>query len=416
MSVDSTHYSAFKPRHPGYLWALVVLSLAVATGIYCAYTMEHAGHYITGMNNQVVWGLPHVFAITLIVSASGALNAASFSSLFGADIYKPYARLSIVLSLSLLAGGLAVLVLDLGRPDRLIIAMTHFNFKSIFAWNIFIYTGFMLIGVVYLWMLMEKRFNRYATRIGALAFTWRIVLTTGTGSIFGFLVGRNALDSALMAPLFIAISLLLGIAVFVLVTTLMAFWQPDSAGTKGYSSNALAQSLRKLLLWFVLAVVYFSIVHHLTNLYNAEHHAVERYGLWSSFSLFFWIGHIAIGVVLPLYWLFSDAARSRIQPLLYASAASVVGAMALLYSIIIGSQRTPQRLFPDKTVLNSRFGDADIAPYVPSVWEWGLGVGGVALAVLLFFIALRVLPLVPPVINYGGSAPVPDDLNQKSAS
>ena len=49
---------------------------------------------------------------------------------------------------------------DLGRPDRLIVALTHYNFKSIFAWNIFLYTGFIVITAVYLWMLMERRFER----------------------------------------------------------------------------------------------------------------------------------------------------------------------------------------------------------------------------------------------------------------
>ena len=36
-------------------------------GFLAAYYMEHHGHYVTGMNNQVVWGMPHVFAIFLIV-------------------------------------------------------------------------------------------------------------------------------------------------------------------------------------------------------------------------------------------------------------------------------------------------------------------------------------------------------------
>ena len=34
-----------------------------------------------------------------------------------------------------------VLMLDLGRPDRLIVAATHYNFKSVFAWNVFLYSG-----------------------------------------------------------------------------------------------------------------------------------------------------------------------------------------------------------------------------------------------------------------------------------
>ena len=35
---------------------------------------------------------------------------------------------------------------------------------------------------------------------GIAALVWRFVLTTGTGSIFGFLVARQAYQSALLAP------------------------------------------------------------------------------------------------------------------------------------------------------------------------------------------------------------------------
>ena len=86
--------------------------------------MEHNGHIVTGMNNRIVWGMPHVFAVFLIVTASGVLNVASVGSVFGRAPYKPMARLSGLLAIAFLIGGLAVLVLDLGRPDRLIVAMT----------------------------------------------------------------------------------------------------------------------------------------------------------------------------------------------------------------------------------------------------------------------------------------------------
>ena len=135
------------------------IGLFVLAGLGAAYYMEHNGHWVTGMTNQVVWGTPHVFAVFLIVAASGALNVASISSVFGKTPYKPLARLSGLLAITLLVGGLAVLVLDLGRPDRLIVAMTYYNFKSIFAWNIFLYIGFMIIVAIYLWMMMERKMN-----------------------------------------------------------------------------------------------------------------------------------------------------------------------------------------------------------------------------------------------------------------
>ncbi len=148
-------FAELTPMTTGWLVLMgALVALAAIAGAAVLY-MEHQGHWVTGMTNQIVWGTPHVFAIFLIVAASGALNVASIGSVFGREPYQPLGRLSGLLAIALLAGGLAVLVLDLGRPDRLIVAMTHFNFKSIFAWNVILYSGFFAIVGAYLWTMMD---------------------------------------------------------------------------------------------------------------------------------------------------------------------------------------------------------------------------------------------------------------------
>ena len=220
-----TRYTQISGRSVAYYALVLLLGGIVAIGLGAAWYMETRGHIVTGMNNQIVWGIPHVFAVFLIVAASGALNVASVASVFGRVAYKPLARLSGLLAIALLVGGLAVLVLDLGRPDRLIVAMTYYNFKSIFAWNIYLYVGFLGVVVVYLWMMMERKMNRFTQAAGMTAFLWRLTLTTGTGSIFGFLVARQAYDAAIMAPMFILMSFAYGLAIFNLV--LMASCNAD---------------------------------------------------------------------------------------------------------------------------------------------------------------------------------------------
>jgi len=376
MTVDTHRYQSLTPSVTGYWLSLGLLVVFAIVGFYCARHLEHVGHIASGMNNHYVWGLPHVFAISLILAASGALNAASLSSVFAIDHYKPYARLSVVLAISLLVGGLMVLVLDLGRPDRLIVAMTHYNFRSIFTWNIFLYSGFVAIGLVYLWFMMEKRFNRHVRVAGVVAFVWRIVLTTGTGSIFGFLVGRNALDTAILAPMFLALSLVMGTAVFFFLLVLSARWQ------KRPSSRRVTHSLASLQLWFVLALVYFSIVHHLTNLYVAEHTEVEQAVLGGSLAPLFWVGHIVLGVVVPVILLLrARATRTaagkkdsqsalNTRTLMWVHASALLGGIALVYVIVIGSQSTPEPLFPGKRVLSSSFGDAGYAERVCRRANW----------------------------------------------
>ena len=162
-------------------WLLAALGgLVTGIGVAAAHQMESHGHVITGMNNQVVWGLPHVFAIFMIVAASGVLNVASVGSVFGQAPYKPLARLSGLLCLALLAGGLMVLMLDLGRPDRVIVAATHYNFTSMFAWNVFLYSGMAAVVIVYLWTLFERGLNGWTRPAGIAVLVWRFVLTTGT--------------------------------------------------------------------------------------------------------------------------------------------------------------------------------------------------------------------------------------------
>jgi molybdopterin-containing oxidoreductase family membrane subunit len=366
------------------------IGLFILAGLGAAYYMEHNGHVVTGMSNQIVWGTPHVFAVFLIVAASGALNVASISSVFGKIAYKPLARLSGLLAITLLVGGLAVLVLDLGRPDRLIVAMTYYNFKSIFAWNIMLYTGFMAVVAVYLWMMMERRMNTYTKPAGLAAFVWRLVLTTGTGSIFGFLVAREAYNTALLAPMFIIMSFSFGLAIFILVLMGMYKWSNRPLG------DAILYRLKNLLGVFVAAVLYFVAVYHLTNLYITENHGVERFILLDGgvYTQLFWIVQIGLGSLLPLVLLYLPATGRSRGWIGISSLLVIIGGMAQIYVLLIGGQAYPLEMFPGKEVSSSFF-DGVIASYTPSLPEVMLGIGGVAIAVAATIVGTRVLRFLP---------------------
>ena len=383
------HYLKIEGRNAGFFVLLALLGALIATGLGAAWYMEHNGHWVTGMSNQIIWGTPHVFAVFLIVAASGALNFASIASVFDRQIYKPLSRLSGLLAIALLAGGLAVLVLDLGRPERLIVAMTYYNFKSIFAWNIILYIGFMLIVAVYLWMMFERRFNDYSKPAGMAAFLWRLTLTTGTGSIFGFLVAREAYDSALLAPMFIILSFAYGLAIFILVLFAATRWTARPLG------DVMVARLKNLLGVFVASALYFVTVYHLTNLYMTGKHDIERFILLDGgvYTRTFWYGQILVGGILPLVLLFSKLGKSRAMIAL-ASMLVIAGGLAQMYVTIIGGQAFPMPLFPDKEVSSSFF-DGVVASYTPSLPEILLGIGGIGIALGMTVFAIKVLPFLP---------------------
>ena len=391
---------------PKLFWSkFFLLGFFILIGFACSLYMEHEGHYVTGMNNQIVWGLPHIFAVLLIVIASGVLNIASISSVFDKKLYKPLAPLSALLAIAFLIAGLIVLVLDLGKPDRLIVAMTTYNFKSIFSWNIFLYSGFAVVLAIYMWTMLDREVNRFSKYAGTFAFGWRIILTTGTGSIFGFLVAREAYATAILAPLFIVMSLLYGTAVYYLILKTISKFHNT------YISDDIVKNLRRLTIMFLFANLYFLFLYHITNMYIAKHLDYEIFILSSGgiYTIAFWVGQLFVGIVLPII-LMNSSRLSLENSLILSSVLILIGSFVAMYVIIIGGQAYPLTIFPDHVIIQSSFYDNVVHSYIPSLYELGLGLGGVALALIIVLIGIANFKFLPTIIKPAKVVPDKDDV------
>lgn len=374
-------------------WALLAfLGLFAGLGGLAALYMEHNGHWVTGMNNQVPWGLPHVCAVFLIVASTGALNIASLGSVFSKDDYKPLGRLSALCAMGVQAGGLCILLLDLGRSDRLMVAMTHFNFTSIFALNIFLYNGFFAIVTTYLYIMMEPRLEPFYQPVAFSAFIWRLIVTTGTGSIFGLMISRTAYHSAIMAPMFIAMSFSFGTAIFLVILTFLRIGQG-----RPMASEQLRHRLVVLLACFVAVSLYMVVMQHVTSAYSAERRDFERYILFDGgiYPLLLWVGFGLIGSVFPLLVLLVPFPAVGVPARLFiASLGVIAGGLCLMYVIIVGGESYPIDLFPGK-IVSSSFFDGVVASYTPSLPEFFLGLGGFALVGLIVTVGMWVLEVLP---------------------
>jgi molybdopterin-containing oxidoreductase family membrane subunit len=271
-----------------------------------------------------------------------------------------------------------------------------FNFKSIFAWNIILYNGFLAIIIVYIWFMMERKMNAYYPYAGFAAFIWRLVLTTGTGSIFGFLVSRAAYDTAILAPLFISLSLSLGTAVFLM--TLMAV----SKISNRELGDGVVRRLSRLLGVFVALTFYFVVVYHLSNAYLAKETAFESFILFTGnpYPMLLWFGFGVVGTLLPLLLIYTPQFDRTPEFSVLAAFLVMLGAFCLLYVIIIGGQAFPLEIFSGKEVLESSFGDANkVHTYAPTIWEILLGLAGIAIALIATLLASWVLPFLPETLS-----------------
>ncbi len=379
-------------------WGLLaLLAVPLALGAAAYFYIEHYGHIVTGMDNQIVWGMPHVFAVFLVVAATGALNVAMAASVFGYSAYRPVAPRSALLSLALLTGGLALLMLDLGRSDRMIVAATQLNSQSVFALRVILYDGFMASVGIYLWFLLERRMNRYIKPAAILAFVWQLLLITGTGLEFGFNF-REAYNSALYAPMFIAFSSAYGIAAYVLIMLGVCRWEERPV------SGELLRLLKNLLGISIGASLFFAVLFLFSKYELARSREVARFLLFDGgvYTALLWIGQLAIGGIVPLALLL----RSQVSRAALAAACVLVvaGGLSQMYVTLIGGQAYPQILFPGM-VESSSFFDGEVHPYTPSVPEVLLGLGGAALSAAIVAVALRALALLPERLDAAAGEP-----------
>jgi molybdopterin-containing oxidoreductase family membrane subunit len=252
------------------------------------------------------------------------------------------------------------------------------------------------IVVVYLWTMLEKRMNRYSKPAGVAALVWRFVLTSGTGSIFAFLVARQAYASAVLVPLFIAMSLSWGMATFLLAQAALQSWRGSVVAAE------LRRRLKNLLGIFIALVLWLTATYHLTNIYFARQIDFERFILLDGgvYPLLFWLGYVLLGSIAPM-WLLWRRAEPAPATVLAAAALVVAGAFAQLYVFIIGGQAFPLDIFPGFDVTSS-FRDGEIGAYRPSVWEVLLGLGGIAAAFVVTLIGAQVLDILPDERAAGG--------------
>ena len=389
MTAAAQRYRVLGAERP-YPWlaalagAAVLAAAGAATGAY----LMTAGHHVTGLTTTVAWGLPHVFAITLILAGAGAFALAALAPGLAAD-GEAWGRLGTLASLGLLLGGLAVLGLDLASPHRLL-PPGELNLLSSFSRNILLYTGFTAVALLYLATFLDPRLRRWNRAAGALGALIAVLLALNVGSIFGLLPARPAYGGAIMLPLFAAAAAALGTAALALT------WLAVTHARGGAPSDAGLRGLGRALLIAVGANAALLAIHFLALLYLPGQQDHARFLLTDGgvYPATFWLGAVAIGIIAPALLLLRGSGRPDGQALAPASGLVIIGGLAQSFVMIVGAQAQPLAVLPGAEVVSAGFGEEAIS-YRPSGWELLLGIGGVGTALLVVLVGLRALPLAP---------------------
>jgi molybdopterin-containing oxidoreductase family membrane subunit len=319
---------------------LIVMAAFALIGFGATLWVMQKGIWVTGMTNRIPWGLQIVMAVYYIGLSAGSLVISGLYGVFGKLEYKPFARIAVYMAMLFLIAGLLSILTDQGRMDRVFVQpFVHFNLQSMFSINPLLYSGHILICIIYLWALFTEK--RKTTKvIATLAFGWAFCVHSGTGAIFGF-GARTLYESPLLPAAFVAAAMASGTALMI-ITIVFLF-----RITNRYVDDALVIWLGRFLAICVLIVLYFLFMENAYRAYVVELRDAAIFYLFGGLhSIFFWVGLIIIGCAIPMFILFRDRTGKSVKWILIASILVVLGILCERYVIVMPGLMHPPDMFP----------------------------------------------------------------------
>jgi len=364
----------------------------------------------TGMKNSVNWGIYMTnFVFFIGISHAGTLISAVLR-LAGAEWRRPITRIAEAITVfSLLIGGFQ-LVLDSGRPLRLLNVIILGRLQSPLLWDLISVSVYFASASFYLLLPLipdlghlrndprlttlqkkvyttlsfgwnntpgqRRRLNKMLGAMAILIIPIMITVHTVVSWIFGLTV-RHMWHSTILGPYFVVGAIFSGVAVVVLCMAVMR-------RTMRLERHLTPLHFDKLgTLLFVMACFwfYFTLAEHVTAGYGAmtAELAVLETKLSGDFAIPFWTMILCMGSALVLLLL----RRKDVIKMTTAASALIAGGMWIeRYTIIVPTLTKP---FEE----GYRFG-----LYRPTLTEWLISAGSLACFVLLLAAFARFFPAI----------------------
>jgi Ni/Fe-hydrogenase subunit HybB-like protein len=394
-----------------YVVALVSLGIVATWGFAIWVHQVYRGLGVTGMNNNVNWGVYITnFVFFIGISHAGTLISAILR-VSGAEWRRPITRVAEAITVFALVLGALQIFIDLGRPDRVMNLFFYGRLGSPLLWDVNCVSIYLLSSVFYLflplipdlgvlrehkeivgwrkeiyrilavgWNGNTEQKRRLEKAIGIMAIAIipiAVSVHTVVSWIFG-MTPRPMWHTTILGPYFVVGAIFSGIAALIVAMAVIRKVYHFEAYLKPIHFNFLGMLLLTMTaLWF-----YFTFAEFLTTGYVGitEDWHVFTSKMTGQFSLLFWFMVTAMSIAFFLL-----ALARRKWPIGSTSIASVliiVGMWIERYSIIV----------PTLTKYNEDGRAVHI--YAPTWVEWSITLGSVAGFILLYVVFAKLFPLI----------------------
>jgi len=398
---------------------VVVLGIFILGGVYALYIQIVDGHIVTGMRDNVVWGIYIANFIFFIgISYAGALIS-GILHLLRVKWRAPIIRIAEVITVISTLIGPTYILLCMGRLDRLHHLALFGRIQSPIIWDVLAISTYLIGSIIFLYLasirdlaaLRDYHFkskwrnklykflafgfqgtseqNRYLERgldiMSAIIIPLAVLVHSVLAWIFG-MTFRPGWHSTIFAPYFVVAAVFSGTGVLIIALWIFRkYYHLESYITKIHFNY-----LGIILMILGALYAYFTFSEYLTSWYGSETWEMEvLYKLFDPNEYWWWFFFAAIiGVALPIIVILIP----RFRTINSITAVSVIAVLALWvkrYLIIIPTLETPMLPLQDMR--------PEYIHYQPTLVEWLLTFAGVAMFCLLFYLFSKFMPIVSVV-------------------
>ena len=399
---------------------IVFLLLIILFGVVCLYTQVTKGHVVTGMRDNVVWGLYIVNFIFFIgISYAGALIS-GILHLLRVPWRTPIIRMAEMITVISTMIGPSYILLCIGRLDRLPNLLLFGRIQSPIIWDVIAITTYLSGSIIFLYLAMirdmallrdnpvktakwrnpiyrflavrykdttkqKELLNVSTDLLSIVIIPLAILVHSVLAWIFGMTL-RPGWHSTIFAPYFVVAAVYSGTGVLIVVMWIFR---------KVYHLEAQITKIHFNYLGIIMIVLgalygYFTFSEYLTSWYGSIKWDMEvLFRLFSPNQYFLeFVFAVFIGVLVPIIIVTVPRFRN-INTIAFAAVIAVIALWVKRYLIIIPTLESP--LLPIH----------DLRPeyvHYSATWvEWGLTFAGIAMFILLFYLFSKFVPIIPVV-------------------
>lgn len=245
-------------------WSWLILLLAMMTVGFRFYLLQlNQGLTVTGMSRDVSWGL-YIAQFTFLVGV--AASAVMVVLPYYLHNVKAFGQITIFgefLAVSSVIMCLLFVIVDLGKPMRLLNMLLYPTPNSILFWDVIVLSGYLLLNIVIGWNVLEAERKAvsppdWVKPLVYVSIPWAVSIHTVTAFIYSGLPGRDYWLTALMAARFLASAFACGPALLILLLLIIKTLSKFDPGREAIQKLAQIVTYAMVISLFFVGLEFFT--------------------------------------------------------------------------------------------------------------------------------------------------------------